>query len=302
MVSGEWRVHQHGATRLSPLATRHSGEMRDLFRFLQRIRNTLLFLGLLVLSFIQLANGNAHHRARAINSSNALVGTIYTWRKEITDYANLKAVNRRLAEENANWRNRHASSYAQVEDIFVRINDTIRRQQYSVLTAKVVNSTWHKQKNFLTLDKGSTSGLHDDMGVIGTAGIIGVVRDVSPHFASVISVLSPDVKTSVQMRRSGHYGLLYWDTNDPTTASVIDIPKHARITVGDTVETRGVDGIFPPGVDVGVVIQVESPPGRQDQAITIRLTEDMTRSGFVYVVKDLMRAERDSLQQAHDQP
>jgi cell shape-determining protein MreC len=72
--------------------------------------------------------------------------------------------------------------------------------------------------------------------------------------------------------------------------------------VGDTVETRGVDGIFPPGVDVGVVIQVESPPGRQDQAITIRLTEDMTRSGFVYVVKDLMRAERDSLQQAHDQP
>jgi rod shape-determining protein MreC len=103
-----------------------------------------------------------------------------------------------------------------VEDIFVRINDTIRRQQYSVLTAKVVNSTWHKQKNFLTLDKGSTAGLHDDMGVIGPSGIMGVVRDVSPHFASVISVLSPDVKTSVQMSRTGHFGLLYWDTNDPT--------------------------------------------------------------------------------------
>lgn len=276
--------------------------MRDLFRFLQRIRNILLFLGLMVLSFIQLANGNAHHRARAISSSNALIGTIYTWRKEITDYANLKEVNRRLAEENAAWRNRHASSYAPVEDIFVRINDTIRRQQYSVLTAKVVNSTWHKQKNFLTLDKGSTAGLHDDMGVIGPSGIIGVVRDVSPHFASVISVLSPDVKTSVQMRRSGHYGLLYWDTNDPTTASVIDIPKHARVAVGDTVVTRGVDDIYPPGVNVGVVISVESPPGRQDQAITIRLAEDMTRSGYVYVVKDLMQAERDSLEKAHDQP
>ncbi len=276
--------------------------MRDLFRFLHRIRNTLLFLGLMVVSLLQLANGNAHHRAQAISSSHALVGTIFSWRSAITDYANLKEVNRRLAQENAEWRNRHSSSYAPVEDLFVRINDTIRRQQYSVLTARVVNSTWHKQKNFITLDKGATSGLHDDMGVIGSDGIVGVVRDVSPHFASVISVLSPDVKTSVQVRRTGHFGLLYWDTNDPTTASVIDIPKHARVAVGDTVETSGADRLYPPGVRVGVVIDVAEPPGRQDLAITIRLAQDMTRGGYVYVVNNLQRAEIDSLEQAHDMP
>ena len=104
------------------------------------------------------------------------------WRKEITDYANLKEVNRRLAEENADWRNRHISSYAPVEDLFVRINDTIRRQEYSVLTAKVVNSTWHKQKNFLTLDKGATAGLHKDMGVIGTDGHRGRGARCQPAF------------------------------------------------------------------------------------------------------------------------
>jgi hypothetical protein len=84
---------------VEPLATHHSPLATPVrcatsSASLQRIRNTLLFLGLMVLSFILLANGNAHHRARAINSSNALVGTIYTWRKEITDYANLKEVNR----------------------------------------------------------------------------------------------------------------------------------------------------------------------------------------------------------------
>jgi rod shape-determining protein MreC len=276
--------------------------MRDLFRFLHRIRNTLLFLGLMVVSLLQLANGNAHHRAQAISSSHALVGTIFSWRSAITDYANLKEVNRRLAQENAEWRNRHSSSYAPVEDLFVRINDTIRRQQYSVLTARVVNSTWHKQKNFITLDKGATAGLHDDMAVIGSDGIVGVIREVSPHFASVISVLSPDVKTSVQVRRTGQFGLLYWDTSDPTTASVIDIPKHARVAVGDTVETSGAEGLYPPGVQVGVVIDVAEPPGRQDLAITIRLAQDMTRGGYVYVVNNLQRAEKDSLEQAHDTP
>ncbi|MBK8531453.1 MAG: hypothetical protein IPL64_06120 [Flavobacteriales bacterium] len=128
--------------------------MRDLFRFLHRIRSTLIFLTLLVISLVLLYNGNAHHRAQAISSSNSVVGTIYTWRKEITDYTGLKEVNRKLAEENAMWRNRHISMYSTVESRFVRIHDTIRLQEYTVIPTKVVNSTWHKPKNYLTLDKG----------------------------------------------------------------------------------------------------------------------------------------------------
>ncbi len=276
--------------------------MRDLFRFLFRIRNLLLFLLLLGISMVLLYNGNTHHRAQAISSGNAVVGTLYTWRKDITDYTNLKEVNARLAAENANWRSRHSSAYSPVEELFVRINDTIHRQQYSYLPAKVINSTWHKPRNFITLDKGAANGLHDDMGVIGPDGIVGVVRDVEAHFASVISVLNPDVKTSVKVRRTGHFGLLYWDTNDPVTASVVDIPKHARIHVGDTVVTMGGDGIFPADVPVGVVRSVDDPPGRQDQAIEVFLFEDMTRAGFVYVVNDIQRAERDTLEQAHEVP
>lgn len=273
--------------------------MRDLFRFLHRIRNTLLFLALMVVSLILLHSGNAHHRAQAISSSNALSGTVYGWWSSVTEYAGLKEVNRALAEENADLRSRDASSYAPVADLFVTIQDTIYRQRYAYMTARVINSTWHKQRNFLTLDKGMTTGLQADMGVIGPHGIVGVVRQVSPHFASVISVLNPDIRTSVRMRRTGHFGLLYWDTNDPRTASVIDIAKHARVAVGDTVETRGGDGIFPEGVPVGVVEKLEVEPGSNYHDITIRLTEDMTRSGHVYVVKDLYRMERDTLENAH---
>ncbi len=276
--------------------------MRDLFRFLHRIRSTLMFLGLLLISLVLLYNGNQHQRAQAISSSNAIVGTIFTWRKDITDYASLKEVNRRLAEENAMWRNRHISTYTPVEGLFARIQDTIRQQDYRVVTAKVVNSTWHKPKNYLLLNKGTKAGVHSDRGVIGPHGIVGVVREAGPGFSSVISVLNPDIKHSVQLRRTGHYGLLYWDTNDPLTSSVIDIAKHARVAVGDTVETRGGDGVFPAGVPVGVVETVESAPGSNYHEITIRLLEDMTRSGFVYVVEDLRRMERDTLQQANERP
>lgn len=271
--------------------------MRDLFRFLFRVRDTLLFIALMLIAFMLLYSGNMHHRAQAINSSNAIAGTLFNWRKEVTEYTNLREVNERLSAENAAWRNRHSTAYAPVAEEFVRINDTIQRQIYTYVPAKVVNATWHKQRNFITLDRGSTSGIEPRMGVIGPDGIVGVVHDVSPHFASVISVLNPDVRTSVRLSRTGHFGLLYWDTNDPTTASVVDIPKHVRVSVGDTVTTMGGDGVFPARVPVGIVASVEEPPGRPDQAIVIRLAEDLTRSGFVYVVNDLQQTERDSLQQ-----
>ncbi len=278
--------------------------MRDLFRFLYRARNTLLFLALLIGSLYVLSNRSVHHQNRAISSSNAIAGTIFSWRKEITDYANLKEVNRRLAQENVDWRNRHKSSYSPVEAKFVRINDSIHMQEYSYLPAKVVNSTWHRSRNFLTLNKGSKDGVQDNMGVIGPDGIVGVIRDVSPNFASVISVLSPEIKNSVRLRRTGHFGLLYWDRDEhgPTTASVIDIAKHARVNIGDTVETRGGEGIFPEGVMVGIVEEVSDQPGSNYHNIRIRLAEDMTRNGFVYIVKDLQRMERDSLEQAHRVP
>ena len=276
--------------------------MRDLFRFLYRIRVTLMFLGLLVLSFTLLYSGNAHHRSQGISSSNAMVGVVYTWRKEVTDYANLKAVNRQLAAENADWRNRHVSSFATKEARIAFVADSIRKQEYRAISAKVVNSTWHKPKNYITLDKGALAGLHPDRGVIGSQGIVGVVNAVSPNFASVISVLNPDIKHSVQLRRTDHFGLLYWNTNDPRTSSVIDVPKHARVAEGDTVETRGGDDTFPAGIPVGVVLSVEDEPGSNYHGITIRLIEDMTRSGFVYVVEDLLRYERDSLQQASQRP
>ncbi|MDX9750066.1 MAG: rod shape-determining protein MreC [Flavobacteriales bacterium] len=276
--------------------------MRDLFRFLHRIRDTLLFLALLALSFVLLAGGNRYHRARALTSSNAAIGTLMQWRANVADYTGLRAQNQVLAEENARWRNRHVSAYAPAEDLFVRINDTIHRRVHAQLAAKVINGTAHKQRNFLTLDKGAKAGVGPDMGVIGPHGIVGVVRAVSPHFASVISVLNPDVRTSVQLRRTGHFGLLYWDTNDPRTASVVDIAKHAHVQPGDTIETRGGDGLFPAGWPVGVVETIEPQPGGNYHDITIRLTEDMTRNGHVYVVKDLQRAERDSLQQAHTGP
>ncbi|HMR27175.1 MAG TPA: rod shape-determining protein MreC [Flavobacteriales bacterium] len=270
--------------------------MRDLFRFLFRIRSTLLFLLLMALAYGWALNGNEHHRSRAIGSANTAIGTLYTWRSDVTTYAGLREENERLARANADLMTRGRGNYAPVSARFIAFHDTVHEQRYTHLAARVVNSTTHKQRNSLTLDKGGLAGVAPDMGVIGDQGIVGVVRQVGPRFCVAASVLDPDLNTSVQLKRTGHFGLLSWDTGDPRTASAVDIAKHAPVAVGDTLVTRGGDGIFPAGVDVGVVTEVVNDPSSNYHTIRLRLTEDLTRGGHVYIVKDLHRVERDTLE------
>jgi rod shape-determining protein MreC len=269
--------------------------MRDLFRFLYRIRIILLFLVLLAGSMALLVNGNEHHKAQAISSSNAFVGRIYTWRNGVVEYAGLREENLRLARQIAELRDRDARSRISVLDSAQLMRDTVLQQQYRYYTAQVINSTVHKARNYITLDKGSLSGLRPDMGVVGATGIVGVIREVGPHFALAISVLS-DLPTSVQLQRTGHFGLLKWDTMDPFSASMTDVAKHVPVEVGDTVVTRGNDGIFPRGILVGLVAAKEDDPGSNYHTITVKLSEDLTRSGYVHVVEDVLKLEQDSLQ------
>ncbi|MBS1570450.1 MAG: rod shape-determining protein MreC [Bacteroidetes bacterium] len=269
--------------------------MRDLFRFLFRQRNNLLFLLLMGLAFSLLVNGNMHQRAQTISSSNAVVGQIYSWRHEVTEYADLREVNRQLAAALAAERGLRYT-HAPTRDSARTVNDSAQALHFRFITAQAINGTFQKERNYITLGSGSLAGIRPDMGVIGANGIVGIVRDVSPRFALVTSILGNEYRISVQLKRTGHFGLLSWDTHDPTTASLTDIANHVQVHPGDTVVTRGNDGIFPPGIMVGTVTAVNENPGSNFHDIKLRLSEDLTRTEYVHVVTDLLKTERDSLE------
>jgi len=275
--------------------------MRDLFRFLFRQRNNLLFLALMGISMSLLIGGNMHQRAQAISSSNSVIGQIYTWRHDLTEFTDLRAVNQQLAQELAEERTRNHASTNDTGKVTLHV-DSAREEAYKFITAQVINSTAHKERNYLTLDRGTLDGIHQDLGVVGMNGIVGVVRDASPHFALVTSILGNEIEYSVELSRTKHYGLLKWDTGDPATASMVDVAKYVQVHVGDPVVTRGGDHVFPAGFPVGTVIAVHDDPGSNFHSITLKLAEDLTRSGYVHIVFDLLGSERDSLQARSVQP
>lgn len=270
--------------------------MRNFIQFLVKYHIFLFFIGLQTLCFWMIYVNNSFHQASFVNSSNRMIGTIYKWKGNVTEYIELQRVNDELSAENEELRNRLRDNFVNVNDHFVMINDTLRERKYRSKSAQVVNSSINKQLNYLTINKGRGEGLKPEMGVVNKQGLVGVVKDVSEHFSTVLPIINLKFTASAELERTGNFGLLRWDGGDFRYAYLNDVPRHADVQVGDTVITRGSSAIYPRGINVGKVSEVEDREGTNFHKIRIELFNDFSQIRYVYVVENMLKEEQHEIE------
>jgi rod shape-determining protein MreC len=275
--------------------------MRNLFQFLWRNNFLLLFLLLEGACVYLMAENNNYHNASVLNSSNKLTATIYGGVNYVTEYIYLKENNHWLADENVKLRMQLASARKDTSVIRTVVKDTVFNQQYIFIHARAINNTVTKRNNYLTLDKGSAAGIAPEMGVVTANGIVGIVKDVSPNFSTVISFLHIKSKVSARFKNSNYFGSLVWeDDNNASTATLKDIPKHVMFKTGDSLVTTSFSNLYPENIFLGTVKHSEIKPGDNFYTITVKLSTDFYSLTHVYVVKDLLKNEQQKLEAAQN--
>lgn len=279
--------------------------MRTLVNFLVKNYYYLLFLVLQAACVLLMVKNRSYQSSRIINSANALSGNAYQMVANAREYLALKEENQKLADENARLRNiLRSSAYEFISLKNFRRNDTLYKQKYTYISARVINNTTNMRSNYLTLNAGRAQGIVHDMSVINTEGIVGIIKDVSENFSSALSVLHKDVKINCKLKRDGSYGPLNWEKDDDyMSATLTDIPIHARIKVGDTIVTSNLSSIFPEGIMVGRVRAYERRSGDAYFTVKVDLSTNFRKVNHVYVIKNFFKAEQDSLErtsQKHD--
>jgi rod shape-determining protein MreC len=266
--------------------------MYNLIRFIQKHHFVILFLVLEVLCIVMLTSSQNFHRQKRINTTNDIVGRIYETGNDIGDYFRLGKINRELAEENAMLRRQLAvvTDTAQAYQEYIN-TDTV----YQFIPARVVNSTVNRPNNYILIDKGRADGIEKDMGVISTDGIVGIVADVSPHYASVMSLLHSYSTISVRFKNNDHLANLHWGTTNYRYGTIDDIPTHLLLQQGDTIVTSSYSYIFPENLMAGTVVElIQSPSGTLNKA-KIRFSTDFSTLKNVYVIHHTNKAELDTL-------
>jgi len=271
--------------------------MRNLVNFVWKHHFTVLFLLLEVVAFFLLVQNNSFHQSNFLNFSSAVGGNAYFLVDNITDYFQLKEQNEQLNAENAALKSASPNSqYGDYEEHFF-VQDTSGRMQYLYFGAKVVNSSTNKRNNYLILNQGYSNGIKPEMGVIGPEGVVGIVKEVSANYCSVISVLHSNIKISSLVQKNDYFGILEWPGYDADKARLMDIPWHVDLAKGDTIVTRGSSTIFPKGIMVGYVEDFKKIPGSNFYDTEIRLATNFSNISYVYVVKNMLREEQQELEE-----
>jgi rod shape-determining protein MreC len=272
--------------------------MRNLLNFLARYNNLIVFLLLEGFAFYFLITGNSYHNSRVIKSFRGLTGNLEKKINNTKSYLRLQDINTNLASENAEIRNRLERLTRKGSEVFFSVKDTINRQQYVYTTAEIVSNSINKQKNYLTLNKGKKQGVNIDMAVTGAGGVIGIIVACSDNYSMVMSLLNLDFKLSARIKTNGYFGSLSWDGRDYRHAVLNEIPKHVIINVGDTIETTSYSAIFPKGILVGTISDLEKIGG-DFYKISVLLSTDFKNLSFVSVIGNLNKTEQLELEKTY---
>ncbi|HEY7786778.1 MAG TPA: rod shape-determining protein MreC [Pyrinomonadaceae bacterium] len=143
---------------------------------------------------------------------------------------------------------------------------------HDAVPARVIardSSVWF---NTVTINRGSSSGINLNMPVVTGGGIVGRVVAVSPWTAQVMLVTDEKAAAGAVVGQLGESGALGSVRGKGQTGLVEMnyVSGLQKVEVGDYVLTTGQDGIYPPGLNVGEVVQVKQGTPTLPHEILIR--------------------------------
>ena len=125
------------------------------------------------------------------------------------------------------------------------------------LVAEVLYDAADPYTRKLIINKGLTNGIKPSAPVMDEHGILGQVTRVLPLVSEVTLVTDREHSIPVLNTRTGARGVAYGESGGAPLLELRFMATNADIEVGDQLTTSGVDGVYPPGMPVGIVTKVE---------------------------------------------
>jgi len=188
---------------------------------------------------------------------------------------------RRASTENQQLREQVRQMQAELRDTRERAAEASRlekllglsaKSEYKTVVANVIARDPSMWFNSVTIDKGRWSGVEVNMPVVTAGGVVGRIISTGPYSAQVM--LLTDEKSGAgaivgQLGQSNALGSIK-GLGESGLLEMRYVSGLEKVQVGDAVTTTGQDLIYPPGYNVGDVVQVKGGSATQTQIIHIR--------------------------------
>jgi rod shape-determining protein MreC len=194
----------------------------------------------------------------------------------------------RLARENEALRREavERALRAQQVEILEAENEQLRRLLGArertgapAVLARVLYESRDRFTRKLVLDQGLGSGVQPCQPVIDDRGVVGQITRAFPLTSELTLLTDRDQSIAVQLLRNGLRGVVI---GDGSHLELRFMAVNVDIEEGDQAVTSGIDGLYPPGLAVGTVSQVQRAD--KEQFAHVELSPAAGLSERVYVL------------------
>jgi rod shape-determining protein MreC len=272
--------------------------LKNLINFFIRFSAFFLFAFLEITAVLLMSHNKGIQESTLLNSSNQAVARMYMLSNNVVEFFKLRTANNNLSNENTALKNQIIELQNQLASIQPADNDSLTfkiapEMQYRFISAKVIGNTTDKVLNYVTINKGGRDGIRPDMGVVSEQGVVGIVKDTSANFATIVPLLNPKFQLSCKFKRNNYAGSIRWSGADYRFSNMLDIARHVDVKQGDTIVTSGLTMTFPEGIPVGKVDKVQISPSDAYFTIEVRLAVDFRTLSHVSAV-DFKHAQEEA--------
>ncbi len=189
-----------------------------------------------------------------INSS--LEGISNTWKRYIFLF-NLEEENRALRKK-VDALTSEINKNREVYLESVRLKELLALKdsvEFPSIAARVIGRENSSVFKTILINKGSADGLAPGMPVIAVQGVVGRIIESSWHASRVLLVIDYNSNIDAVVQGTRYQGILQGGGVMGCTLKYVE--RSEEIKAGDLIVTSGIGGIFPKGMALGTVVNVE---------------------------------------------
>lgn len=273
----------------------------NLIDFIRKYCYIFLFILFETISMILLFRFNSYQGSVWFSAANSVAAGINSTYSNVMNFFNLEQINQELTAQNIALQREteHLRQSLITATKDTTITEKLMREKlvgYNMVPATVVSNSAERNNNYLVIDRGEKDGIRPEMGVVGGGGVVGIIYLTGPHHSLVIPVTNRKSSISCRVRGQNYFGYLQWDGSSMLSAYVDDVPRYAKVKVGQAIETSGYSAVFPPGIFVGRVRTIRNSTDGQSYRLDVTLGTNFANLRDVLVVTTPYKAEIDTLQ------
>lgn len=163
---------------------------------------------------------------------------------------------------------------------------------FTYINASVLSRNVNTYFSVVTIDKGKSDGIDNDMAVVTNDGLVGYISKIYDSY-SIVSLLnskSLDKKIAVCVTNGENIynaNITGYDLENDELI-VTSIRSTSKINIGDKVMTNGLGKVIPSGILIGYVKNVEMDEDTSTKKVMVELSSNIDNIKYVGVIKGVM--------------